>query len=156
MTDQPGLNQDFIDMLSELRASGVEFVVVGAHAMAAHGVPRATGDLDILVRPSPENAQRVVQALLDFGAPITSHGVNVEDFARSGTVYQVGLPPRRIDLLTEISGVTFDEAWADRLEVRVAGHAVPFLGEATLKRNKSASGRDKDLVDLRLLERRSR
>lgn len=154
MTDHPGLNQDFVDILAALSESGAEFIIVGAHAMAAHGVPRATGDLDLFVRPSSENARRVVQALLDFGAPIASHGVHAEDFSKPGTVYQVGLPPRRIDFLTEISGVTFDQAWADRIEVEIAGRAVAFLGETTLKRNKAAADRDKDRVDLRLLEQK--
>jgi hypothetical protein len=152
MGEHPGLNQDFVDILAALSETGAEFIIVGAHAMAAHGVPRATGDLDLFVRPSSENARRVVQALLEFGAPITSHGVRTEDFSRPGTVYQVGLPPRRIDFLTEISGVSFDEAWADRIEIELAGRPVAFLGETTLKQNKAAADRDKDRVDLRLLE----
>lgn len=154
MGEPRGLNQDFVDILTALRDTGAEFIVVGAHAMAAHGVPRATGDLDIFVRPSKENAPRVVQALLDFGAPLASHGVHIEDFSNPGTVYQVGLPPRRIDLLTEISGVSFAEAWTDRLELEVGGQVVAFLGEATLKQNKAATGRDKDRVDLQLLEQK--
>lgn len=107
----PELNEDFADMLHCLGEAGVEFVIVGAHALAAHGIARATGDIDIFVKPSAENAERVLAALTAFGAPLDSHGIAPADFARPGLVYQIGLPPRRIDLLTEISGVSFDEAW---------------------------------------------
>lgn len=151
MTAASGLNDDFLDILRALVESGAEFVVVGAYAMALHGVPRATGDLDILVRPTPENAQRVLQALGVFGAPTESHGVTRDDFEAPGNVYQVGLPPRRIDLLTGMSGVEFDEAWASRVEVEIESMKIPFLGLEALRRNKLATGRDKDLLDLRLL-----
>lgn len=109
-----GLNDDFRDLLVELADAGVEFVIVGAFALAFHGAPRASGDIDIFVRPTHENAERIVAALVRFGAPLTSAGIDQEDFARPGMVYQIGLPPRRIDLLTEISGVSFEEAWASR------------------------------------------
>lgn len=91
-------------MLLCLQRASVEFVLVGAHALAAHGIARATGDIDIFVRPSPDNAVRVVQALVDFGVPIAAHNIGTHDFTVPGTVHQIGLPPRRIDLLTEISG----------------------------------------------------
>jgi hypothetical protein len=149
-------NDDFRDLVAELEAARAEFVIVGAHALAVHGVPRATGDLDVLVRPTAENAHRVLQALGHFGAPVDVHQLSVEDLTRPGTVYQIGLPPRRIDLLTEISGVSFDEAWQTRTEVEVEGRPVPFLGRDALIKNKRAAGRDKDLTDVRLLERRSR
>lgn len=99
MADEPRLFDDYLDLLRELDEAGAEYVVVGAHALAAHGLPRATGDFDVFVRPSLENAQRVAQALRAFGATLEAHGVQVEDFATPGTVYQLGLPPRRIDLL---------------------------------------------------------
>lgn len=133
---------------------GVEFVVVGAHAMAANGVPRATGDLDILVRPERANADRLLAALHDFGAPTAAHGVTAADFERLGTVYQIGLPPRRIDLLTAITGVDFDRAWASRVPVQIEDMPVPFLGIEALIDNKMASGRAKDLADVELLRRR--
>ena len=148
---EPALNDDFVDMLRALGAAGVEFVVVGAHALAAHGLPRATGDIDVLVRPSAENADRVMRALVDFGAPIEAHGISTRDFATGGTVYQIGLPPRRIDILTEISGVSFEEAWATRLTADVGGLRLSFLGRDALIQNKLASGRDKDLLDVKLL-----
>lgn len=106
----------------------------------------------MLVRPSPDNAALVVRALLVFGAPLEAHGVTAADFATEGTVYQLGLPPRRIDVLTQISGVSFDEAWDSRLETTVRGRAVPVLGRDALIKNKRAAGREKDLLDVRLLE----
>jgi len=151
MSPAPGLNDDFLDLLRALVEAEVEFVVVGAHAMAVHGVPRATGDLDVVVRPSGENASRLLTALRAFGAPLDAHGVGERDFSSPGAVYQLGLPPRRIDLLTSLTGVTFDEAWAGRVELVVAGMSVSFLGRDALLRNKRATAREKDLADLRLL-----
>lgn len=151
MTAASGFNDDFLDILRALVESGAEFVVVGAHAVALHGIPRATGDLDVVVRPTPENALRVVDALRAFGAPVDAHGVTGADFEAPGNVYQVGLPPRRIDLMTSLSGVEFDEAWASRVAIELEGMRIPFLGLEALRRNKRATGRDKDLLDLRLL-----
>jgi len=152
MSVPPGWSDDYVDMLRALVNAKAEFVVVGAHALAVHGVPRATVDLDIHVRASNENAERVVDALREFGAPLAAHNVSVEDFAQPGTVYQLGLPPNRIDLLTRISGVDFDSAWESRVLVTLAGLEVPFIGRGPLIRNKRAAGRDKDLVDVRVLE----
>ncbi|MFK7988521.1 MAG: hypothetical protein AB8I08_21055 [Sandaracinaceae bacterium] len=151
MTSEPAFNEDFRDMLVSLLEAQVEFIIVGAHAMAVHGVPRATGDIDILVRPSRENAVRVLAALRAFGAPIGQHGVTLSDFERPERVYQIGLPPRRIDILTTITGVTFDEAWPARVPVDRDGLTLPFLGREQLLTNKRATGRDKDLVDVKLL-----
>jgi hypothetical protein len=153
MPNVPALNDDFADMLKVLADQAVDFVIVGAHALAAHGLPRATGDIDILVRPDPSNAARVLKALQAFGAPIASHGLTQADFERAGTVYQIGLPPRRIDLLTEITGVTFDEAWQSRMQVQLGGRTVAILGRQALLTNKRATGRDKDLADVRWLEK---
>ena len=115
MTRLENLNEDFREVLILCSDCGVEFLVVGAFALAFHGAPRASGDIDLFVRASSENAGRVFDALIKFGAPLAAHGVQAADFARPGTVYQIGLPPRRIDVLTEISGVTFDEAWNSRM-----------------------------------------
>jgi len=153
VSETPALNSDFSDMLEALIKEGAEFVVVGAYAMAVHGVPRATGDIDIYVRPSSGNAQRVLRALVRFGAPIEAHRIEIADFERPDSVYQLGLPPRRIDLLTGIDGLTFDEAWASRAVVSVGGYAVPFLGRDALVVNKRAAGRPKDLLDVEALER---
>lgn len=140
-------------MLEALSSARVEFIVVGAHALAAHGYPRATGDIDILVRPTSENAARVITALQRFGAPVEAHGISQADFEQLGNVYQIGLPPRRIDILTEISGVSFDEAWASRVEAQLGGRTLAILGRAMLIRNKRATGRDKDLLDAAWLEK---
>jgi len=99
----PDVPEDFVDLVQSLNAEQCDFVVVGAHALAAHGAPRATGDLDVLVRPDVANSRRVYRALVNFGAPVLAHGVGQDDFAAPGTVYQMGLPPRRIDVLTSIS-----------------------------------------------------
>lgn len=145
------MNDDFRDLLAALLEAGARFLVVGAHAMAVHGVPRATGDLDVWIAADPANAERVWTALLRFGAPVAAMGVRREDLTRADTVVQIGLPPRRIDLLTSITGVGFDEAWPGRVTHPVAGLAIPFLGRAELVRNKRATGRAKDLADLEAL-----
>jgi hypothetical protein len=145
------LNQDYRDLLQCLCSEVVDFLVVGAYAVAFHGTPRATGDIDLLVRPTVENAGRVWRALVKFGAPLAEVGMTAADFATPGMVYQIGLPPRRIDILTEISGVTFDEAWASRVQTLVIGLPVAFIGRDALVKNKRATGRAKDLIDLDLL-----
>jgi hypothetical protein len=147
------LNEDFLDLLGSLLESGARFLVVGAHALAVHGTPRATGDLDIWVLADPENVERVWQALQHFGAPVKALGIGCEDLETPGNVIQIGLPPRRIDLLTELSGVTFEEAWQSRVVHEVGALQVPFLGKETLIRNKRATGRLKDLADAESLER---
>ncbi len=152
MTAQ-GFHEDFLDLLRALAATNARYLIVGAHAMAVHGVPRATCDLDIWIDPAAGNAARVWAALGEFGAPVADHGLTVADLQTPGTVYQIGLPPRRIDLLTSVSGLGFEQAWERRLEMPVAGISVPFLGRDDLIRNKLASGRDRDLLDVRLLQR---
>jgi hypothetical protein len=149
----PTWNPDFTDMLRALVAADVQFLVVGAHAMAVHGVPRATVDLDIWLNATSVNSDRIVGALLEFGAPLHTHGITREDFIAEGTVYQLGLPPSRIDLLTSISGVTFDSAWPGRVTAPVADMDIPFIGREALIENKQASARDKDLIDLDLLRK---
>jgi hypothetical protein len=146
------VNEDFVDIAKAFIDNGVEFLVVGAYALAAHGFPRTTGDIDLFVRPTPENAQRVFRALADFGAPVVAHGVTRHDFEIEGKVYQLGLPPRRIDILTSISGVSFDEAAAHAIEGKLGPVKIRFIGKAAMARNKLASGRQKDLVDAELLQ----
>ncbi len=145
------VNQDLIELLREFSAHGVEFLVVGAHALAAHGHVRATKDLDVWIRPSRENAERTHRALEAFGAPLTD--LTIEDLTIEGTVFQIGVAPNRVDILTQIDGVGFDEAWADRFETRFAGEPVSVLSRAHLIRNKRASGRMQDLADIERLER---
>jgi hypothetical protein len=144
------MNRDFAEMLSALSAAKAEFLVVGAHAVAVHGHPRATGDLDIWVRATPENAGRVWSALDQFGAPLFD--LRRDDLSRPGVVFQIGVPPCRIDILTEITGVTFDEAWPGRLTTSVEGQTLPFIGRHELLINKRAVGRPKDLGDVAFLE----
>lgn len=154
MTDPGGtLPRDFRDLLSELTAAGAEFVVVGGHAVARHGYVRTTLDLDVLVRPSPENSRRVHRALSLFGAPLAAHGVAESDFARPGAVYQIGIPPTRIDVITSIDGVDFESAWASRLDADFDGVQAPVIGREALIRNKRATGREKDRRDADELER---
>ena len=148
------MNRDFVEMLSALIEARAEFLVVGAHALAAHGVPRATGDLDIWVRNDPENADRVVAALKAFGAPLSD--LTRDDLIRPGTVFQIGVPPSRIDILTSISGVSFDEARPNHVTVRVADLTIPVLGKSDFIANKGAVGRPKDLSDLNLLDEAER
>ncbi|HEX9160120.1 MAG TPA: nucleotidyltransferase [Thermoanaerobaculia bacterium] len=139
------MNRDFDEMLRELSDAGVEFVVVGAHARAAYGEPRATKDLDIWVRPSAENARRVVAALAKFGAPM--HEVSERDFAAPGLTYQIGVAPYRIDILTELTALTFDEAWNNRSEADFGGGRYPVIGKREFVVNKRATGRPQDLAD---------
>ena len=148
------MNEDFVDLLEALIDSGARFMIVGAHALAVHGVPRATGDLDVWIETSEDNVARVWGALLTFGAPIEAVGLSQADLQQLDRVVQIGLPPRRIDLMTEISGVTFEDAWSDRVLHDVGGLRVPFLGREHLVANKRASGRQKDLADLEELDER--
>jgi hypothetical protein len=152
MSEGPQFNPDLLDLLDALSETLAEHLLVGAHAMAVHGVSRATGDVDLLIRAEPENAARVLRALQIFGAPLDAHGVTLDDLCREGTVYQMGLPPRRIDILTSITGVSFEQAWRGRASATLAGRAVCVLGLEELKRNKRATGRPRDLLDLELLE----
>lgn len=145
------LNENFKDMLLALNDAGVEYLLVGAYALAAHGSPRATGDIDFWVRADLENAKRVWRALASFGAPM--HEITVEDFSVPRIVFQIGVPPERIDILTYISGVDFTEAWPARMTVEIDGINVPVLGLNELYRNKASSGREKDNADLPTIRR---
>ena len=129
------MNEDFQDLLALLLEHQVEFLIVGAHALAVHGAARATGDIDILVRPTRPNAERVCAALRAFGAPLRLHGVGLEE----------------LSILTRIDGVSFDEAWQGRMTVDDGAQRLPFLGRDEFVRNKEAAGRPKDLADLALL-----
>ena len=144
------MNPDFRDLLAAFNALGVEFLVVGAHALAAHGFVRATKDLDVWVRPHPQNAPRVLAALADFGAPL--HDLSVEDLSRPGLIFQIGVEPLRIDVITEIDGVSFEEAWPERVSARFADQEVGVLSRSHLVINKRTAGRDQDLVDVQWLE----
>ena len=142
---------DFRDLLEALLRFQARFLVVGAHAMAVHGVPRATADLDVWVECSPSNARRVWDALAAFGAPLADLRIAESDLSRPDMVAQLGLPPYRVDLLTGISGVTFEEAWEGRVVAEFSGLQVPYLGREALVQNKRATGRLRDLADLEAL-----
>lgn len=142
------MNPDFEDFLRALTKAGARFMVAGAHALALHGVPRATGDIAIWIDPTVENADRVWKALSDFGAPVESLGITREDLVKPDMVVQLGLPPRRIDLLTGLSGVTFEDAWEGRVQHDMGLIQIPFIGRAALVLNKRQTGRLKDRADL--------
>lgn len=145
------MNEDFRDFLAALLEAGARFLVAGAHALAVHGVPRATGDLDVWIDRDPRNAERVWGAIVTFGAPVEALGISVEDFTKADRVVQLGVPPRRIDILTDLTGVNFESAWPLRVIHRVEGLEVPFLARQTLIENKRATGRLRDLADLESL-----
>ena len=145
------MNEDLVDILAALLAEDARFLIAGAHALAVHGVPRATGDLDIWIDRDPSNVERVWRALVAFGAPVESLDVSIADLRQPGIVVQIGLPPRRIDLLTDLTGVRFEDAWPDRVVHTVEGIRMPFLGRRSLIQNKRATGRLKDLADLEAL-----
>ncbi|MBL0891733.1 hypothetical protein [Gemmatimonas sp. UBA7669] len=146
------MTDDFRELLIALRAEDVRFLVVGAHALAAHGVPRVTGDLDVWVEPTAMNATRTWRALVDFGAPLAALGVSEKDFTTPNQVIQLGIPPFRIDILTSISGVEFTSAWQESVQGTLFDVPVQFIGREAFIRNKRASGRTKDLDDIRALE----
>jgi len=144
------VNPDFAALLRELSAAEARFMVVGGYAVSFHSRPRATGDIDVWVEPTAANAARVFRALRAFGAPL--QGLVEADLAQPEVVYQIGVPPRRIDLLTSLTGLNFDEAWAERTPGLLGGLEVHFLGREALIRNKRALGRARDLADLESLE----
>ena len=147
------LPDDFRDVLVALVDERAEFVLIGGWAMAVHGRPRATEDLDVLVRATPANSARVFAALAGFGAPVGPHGVDAKTFGYEGPAYRIGVKPLRIAVLTKISGVSFEEAARESLQANVDGRVVSVIGRQALLRNKRAAGRHKDLDDVEWLER---
>lgn len=143
------MNEDFVDLLRAFADHEVRFLLVGAYALGVHGRPRATGDLDVWIETTPSNASRVMHALAAFGAPL--HEVTEADFARPGIVFQIGLPPVRIDVLTELTGITFAEAWPERIRAPFGPVEVDVIGRDAFIANKRATGRAKDLGDIESL-----
>lgn len=139
------LEPDFSDFIETLNRNKVEFVIVGAFALGHHGAPRATGDFDVWVRPHEPNARATIQALVDFGLPTIN--VTPEDIL-SGKVIQLGVAPVRIDILSDLSGVTADEVWRTKVPGRLGPHSLFFIGRETFVKNKRAAGRKKDQADL--------
>jgi hypothetical protein len=146
------MNTDWIDLLRELNAAGARYLLVGAHAVGVHGLPRATRDIDIWVDPSPGNAELVWRVLARFGAPLADLGIAIADLLQPDNVLQIGVPPNRIDLMTSLSGLPdFASAWERRYAAVFESENVPVLGLADLLVNKEASGRDRDRADVREL-----
>lgn len=144
------LNEDYKDMLQTLLDNEVKFLIVGAYALAAYGYPRATGDFDIWVEASLENSQNVLSAVTAFGSPTS--GLTEKSFMEEGIIFQIGVAPRRIDLITHIDGVDFKDAYPARKTIVMEGLNLPFISKENLIKNKKSTGRDKDLVDVKHLE----
>jgi hypothetical protein len=138
-------------MLQTLLENEVRFLVVGAYALAVYGYPRATGDFDLWVEATQENSKKILSSLMQFGAPIGQ--VSEETFAEQGVVFQIGVAPRRIDILTHIDGVDFQEAYQAKEEITLEGMAIPFLSKENLIKNKKSTGREKDILDAKTLEK---
>ena len=144
------LNEDYKEMLQALSAEKVKFLLIGAYALAAHGYPRATMDIDIWIMPSPENAAAVMRALKRFGAPLRE--LSVSDFQTEGVIFQIGVAPRRIDIITAVDGLTFEDSFAHAAVVEIEGLEIHIPSVPDLIINKRASGRTKDLADAEMLE----
>jgi hypothetical protein len=144
------MHQDFLDLLRAFTDHNVRFLIVGAYALGVHGRPRATGDLDVWIDATPENADKVISALTQFGAP--TQQVTADDFSRPGVVFQMGLPPVRIDVLTQLSGLTFEEAWSTRITAEFGPVPVDVIGREAFIKNKRAIGRARDLGDIESLQ----
>ncbi len=144
------LNEDYKEMLHALSNEKVKFLLVGAYAMAAHGYPRATMDIDIWIMPSPENADAVMRALRRFGSPL--HNLTRKDLQTDGTIFQIGVAPRRIDIITTASGLQFKEVYNRSMPLKIEGIDVRIPLIDDLIRNKKASGRTKDLADAEALQ----
>jgi predicted nucleotidyltransferase len=146
------LNEDYKDILQLFTDNGVEYLVVGAYALGAYGLPRATGDIDLWVLADAENSRKIYYCLAKFGAPMEQ--IDEQTFTRKDVIFQIGIAPRRIDIITKISGVDFQEAYSRRKEVVIDNIKVPFISMQDLITNKEASGRDKDKLDARHLRKK--
>jgi hypothetical protein len=143
------MTKDFKDLLRAFNANAVKYLIIGGHAFSVHSEPRTTKDLDLFIRSEPENARAAYRALRQFGAPL--QGLTEADFV-DGTTFQIGVAPNRIDILQKIDGVTFDEAWRNRIEGNIDGEVpAPVISREDLIRNKLASGREQDLLDVKVL-----
>jgi hypothetical protein len=143
------LNEDYKDMLQLLSEEQVDFMIVGAYALGVHGYPRATGDIDIWVKPDKINSERLYRALTRFGAPLGE--IQIHEFSSEGIIFQIGVIPRRIDIITKVDGAKFDEADEDKIVVEIEGLKVPVISLEKLIRNKMATGREKDALDIKIL-----
>lgn len=144
------LNKDYKEMLQGLLNNEVRFLVVGAYALGVYGYPRATGDFDIWVEASLKNSKKVYKSLVEFGAPLSE--ITAKTFAEEGIIFQIGVAPRRIDIITHIDGVNFKEAYESRKEINIENLKIPFLSKENLIKNKLATGREKDRLDAQYLK----
>ena len=144
------LHPDWKEFFDLLQSRKVDFVIVGAWALAAHGKPRSTGDIDILIRPSLDSARRLIDVLSNFG--FGSLEVTAEQLSIPDRRLVIGNPPFQIDIMTGISGVAFDQIWQNKVELALAGIRLPFIGINEYMQNKRAAGRPKDLADLHEME----
>jgi hypothetical protein len=136
-------------MLQILLDNKVRFLVVGAYAMGAYGYPRATGDFDIWIEASSENSEKIYQSLSQFGAPLSD--ITKSTFCEEGIIFQIGVAPRRIDIITKIDGVDFKKANSDKQEIEVEDIKIPFISKEDLIKNKESTGREKDKLDAKYL-----
>lgn len=143
------LSQDFKEFIQLLNAHKVEYLVVGGYAVAIHGFPRTTGDIDFWIKPNYENSERMVNALTDFG--FGSLDISTDDFLKEDHVVQLGFPPNRIDIMTSVTGLNFDESWKEKKEIVFEGEKINFISLHHLRINKKQTGRDKDNLDLKNL-----
>lgn len=147
------LNEDYKEMLQLLIEEKVEFMLVGAYALGVHGVPRATGDIDIWIKPNIENSEKVYKVLQKFGTPIEESSKS--EFAREGIIFQIGVAPRRIDLMTQIDGVEFEDAYKEKIIVDIDRLQIPVISLDKLIKNKISTGREKDKLDVSLLQKKN-
>ncbi len=146
------LNEDYKEMLQLLLEERVDFIIVGAYALGAHGYPRATGDIDIWIKPDDNNSRKVYKALARFGAPLDQ--IKISDFSMEGVIFQIGVIPRRIDIISKIDGVTYHEANKDKMIVEVEGLKLPVISLDKLIKNKMSTGREKDELDIKTLRKK--
>lgn len=143
------LNEDYKDILQLFTDNGVKYLVVGAYALGAYGFPRATGDIDLWVLSDGENSKRIFYCLAKFGAPMEQ--INEQTFCDKDVIFQIGIVPRRIDIITKISGVNFEDAYSRKKEIEIDNVKIPFISKQDLITNKQATGRDKDSIDIKKL-----
>jgi len=144
------LNEDYREILQLLLNNKVRFLVVGAYAMGVYGYPRATGDFDIWVEATEENSKKIYNSLTEFGAALSD--ITEETFSKKRIIFQIGVTPRRIDILTYIDGVDFKKAYQTKKEIKIDTLKVPFISKVNLIKNKKATGRDKDKLDIKHLK----
>ena len=146
------LNKDYKEMLQILLEEKVDFIIVGAYALGAHGYPRATGDIDVWAKPNEENSRKLYKALARFGAPLEQ--IEIDDFSTEGVIFQIGVIPRRIDIITKVDGVTYEEAGKDKIIIDIEGLKIPVISLENLIKNKLATGREKDKIDVKALRKK--